>query len=85
MVKSMTEGKPIKLILQFAFPLLLGNLVQQTYNMADAAIVGKKLGTNALAAVGASTSVQFLVLGFVIGTCAGFGYSHCPGLWSRRS
>ena len=73
MVKSMTEGKPIKLILQFAFPLLLGNLVQQTYNMADAAIVGKKLGTNALAAVGASTSVQFLVLGFVIGTCAGFG------------
>lgn len=73
MVKSMTEGKSIKLILQFAFPLLLGNLVQQTYNMADAAIVGKKLGTNALAAVGASTSVQFLVLGFVIGTCAGFG------------
>ena len=48
MVKSMTEGKPIKLILQFAFPLLLGNLVQQTYNMADAAIVGKKLGTSAI-------------------------------------
>ena len=69
----MTEGRPLKLILQFAFPLLLGNLLQQTYNMIDAAIVGRILGINALAGVGASSSVQFLVLGFCIGTCAGFG------------
>lgn len=71
-VKSMTEGRPLTLILQFALPLLLGNLFQQTYNMVDAAIVGQTLGANALGSVGASTSVQFLVLGFCIGICAGF-------------
>ena len=68
----MTEGSPLKLILQFAFPLLLGNLFQQTYNIVDAAIVGQFLGANALAGVGASSSVQFLILGFCIGICAGF-------------
>ena len=73
MTKSMTEGRPLKLLLQFALPLLLGNLLQQTYNMIDAAIVGRTLGTGALAGVGASSSVQFLVLGFCIGICAGFG------------
>lgn len=72
LAKSMTTGKPIALILQFALPLLLGNLFQQTYNMVDAAIVGQTLGADALGAVGASTSVQFLVLGFCIGICAGF-------------
>lgn len=73
MAKNMTEGKPLKLILQFALPLLLGNLLQQTYNVIDAAIVGKTLGSDALASVGASSSVQFLVLGFCIGICCGFG------------
>lgn len=73
MAKSMTEGKPLKLILQFALPLLAGNIFQQTYNMADAAIVGNYLGTKALASVGASASVQFLVMGFCIGICCGFG------------
>lgn len=69
----MTEGKPLKLILRFALPLLLGNLLQQTYNIIDAAIVGRILGAGALAGVGASSSVQFLVLGFCTGTCCGFG------------
>lgn len=73
MTKNMTEGRPIRLILQFAVPLLIGNLLQQTYNIIDAAIVGKVLGTKALAAVGATSSVQFLVLGFCIGSCTGFG------------
>ncbi|MBO5209623.1 MAG: MATE family efflux transporter [Lachnospiraceae bacterium] len=73
MTKSMTEGKPLPLILQFAVPLLIGNLLQQTYNIIDAAIVGRVLGADALASVGASSSVQFLVLGFCIGICAGFG------------
>lgn len=73
MTKNMTEGNTLKLITQFTVPLLVGNLLQQTYNMADAAIVGQVLGGKALAAVGASTSVQFLVLGFCIGTCCGFG------------
>lgn len=72
MTKSMTEGKPVALILNFALPLLIGNLLQQTYNMIDAAIVGRVLGADALAGVGASSSVQFLVLGFCMGICAGF-------------
>lgn len=73
MTKSMTEGRPLTLILQFALPLLMGNLLQQTYNIIDAAIVGQILGADALASVGASSSVQFLVLGFCIGICCGFG------------
>lgn len=72
MTKNMTEGHPLKLIMMFALPLLLGNLFQQTYNIVDAAIVGQTLGANALAAVGATSSVQFLVLGFCIGICCGF-------------
>ena len=69
----MTQGNPLKVMLQFAFPLLVGNLLQQTYNIIDAAIVGQSLGSQALASVGASTSVQFLVLGFCMGSCTGFG------------
>lgn len=73
MTKDMTAGRPFQLILRFALPLLIGNLLQQTYNMIDAAIVGRFLGAQALASVGASSSVQFLVLGFCMGTCNGFG------------
>lgn len=73
MTGNMTEGRPLKLILKFALPLFLGNLLQQTYNIIDAAIVGRILGADALAGVGASSSVQFLVLGFCSGTCCGFG------------
>lgn len=81
MTKNMTEGRPFPLILQFAVPLLAGNLLQQTYNIIDAAIVGRILGTQALAAVGSTSSVQFLVLGFCIGSCTGFGVpvSKCFG------
>lgn len=71
--REMTSGRPFPLILNFAFPLLLGNLLQQTYSLMDAAIVGKFLGINALASVGASTSVVFLILGFCNGCCGGFG------------
>lgn len=70
--KDMTKGSPLKLILSFSLPLLLGNIFQQTYNMVDTAIVGQTLGAKSLAAVGASTSVQFLVLGFCQGLCLGF-------------
>lgn len=68
---NMTEGKPLSLILRFCLPILLGNLMQQLYNMVDAAIVGKFVGTGALAAVGATGSILFLVIGFVDGLCAG--------------
>ena len=73
MTTSMVKGSPLKLMLQFAVPLLIGNLLQQTYNIIDAAIVGQFLGTEALASVGASSSIQFLVLGFCMGSCTGFG------------
>ena len=72
MQKSMIEGNTLKLILNFSIPLLLGNLFQQFYNVVDAAIVGQTLGSKALAAVGASSSVQFLILGFCMGICQGF-------------
>lgn len=70
---SMIKGSPFRAIIQFTLPLLAGNLLQQTYNIIDAAIVGQVLGAQALAGVGASSSVQFLVLGFCMGSCTGFG------------
>ena len=70
--KEMTAGPSLPLIFNFTLPLLLGNLLQQTYSLVDAAIVGKFLGINALASVGASTSVVFLILGFCNGCCGGF-------------
>ncbi|MDO4506257.1 MAG: MATE family efflux transporter [Spirochaetales bacterium] len=71
MTKNLTEGNPLRLILSFSIPVLLGNLLQQFYNMADTSIVGLYLGSNALAGVGASSSVQFLVLGFCEGLTTG--------------
>lgn len=69
----MTKGAPLPLILNFTLPLLLGNILQQTYSLVDATIVGRFLGINDLAAIGASTSVIFLILGFCNGCCCGFG------------
>lgn len=67
MKRSMTQGSPIKAILFFTIPLLIGNLFQQFYNMADTLIVGRTIGVPALAAVGCTGSLTFLILGFVIG------------------
>ena len=61
MTKDMTTGNPVKLLLWFSIPLLVGNIFQQFYNMADAAIVGRTLGYRALAAVGSTGCVMFLV------------------------
>ncbi len=70
--KSLTEGKPMKLILGFGLPLLFGLIFQQFYNMVDTIIVGQKLGMNALAAVGSTGSINFMIVGFCIGICNGF-------------
>lgn len=70
--KDMTVGSPMKLILGFSVPLLFGYLFQQFYNLVDTMIVGKILGVDALAAVGATGSVNFLIIGFCIGVCSGF-------------
>ena len=71
MTKDLTRGRPLTLILQFGIPILLGMLFQQMYNVVDTAIVGKFLGGNALAAVGATGSINFLVVGGSIGICSG--------------
>ena len=57
---NMTEGRPLALLSVFALPLLIGNLFQQAYNLADSMIVGRLLGADALAAVGATGSISFL-------------------------
>lgn len=72
MTKDLTEGRPLKLILGFAVPVMFGLLFQQFYNMVDTMIVGKILGEDALAAVGATGSINFLVIGFCCGICNGF-------------
>ena len=72
MTKDMTQGSPMKLILGFCIPLLLGNLFQQFYSMVDTIIVGRYLGVNALAAVGSTGSINFFIIGFCMGVCSGF-------------
>ena len=71
-LKDMTQGEPFKLIILYSIPLLLGSLFQQMYSMVDTVIVGRMLGTNALAAVGNTGPMNFLVLGFVFGVSSGF-------------
>jgi len=73
MTKDMTKGVPWKLILFFTIPILIGNVFQQFYNMADTIIVGRFIDIDALAAVGATAPALFLVLGFSIGMTGGFG------------
>ena len=72
MTNDMTKGSPIKLILSFMVPLLIGNIFQQFYNMADTIIVGRTISVEALAAVGATGSISFLIVGFVQGVTSGF-------------
>ena len=69
---DMTVGSPTRDILRFAIPLILGYILQQMYQIIDAVIVGRWIGVGALAAVGASSSVMFLIMGFCNGSCAGF-------------
>ena len=81
MRKDMMIGNPMKIILLFSIPVLLGNLFQQFYNMVDTVIVGQYLGEDALAAVGSTGCIMFLVLGFANGIAQGFGVmvSHAFG------
>ena len=68
----MTKGNPFKLIVKFLFPIFIGNVFQQFYNMADTIIVGRFVGVQALAAVGATGTIMFLILGFMMGLSTGF-------------
>ena len=70
--RDLTVGSPMKLVVSFALPLLFGVLFQQFYSFVDTAVVGRYLGANKLAAVGATGSVNFLVIGLCLGLCSGF-------------
>lgn len=72
MINDMTKGAPLKLLLLFSVPLLIGNIFQQLYNIADIVIVGRTLGMNALAAVGATSPVFFFLMFVVVGLTNGF-------------
>lgn len=72
-VYSMTQGSPAKLLLKFTLPMLIGNLFQQLYNMVDSIVVGRYVGANALAAVGATGSLNFLFFAMSFGIAAGVG------------
>ncbi|GAA0122581.1 MAG: MATE family efflux transporter [Clostridium argentinense] len=71
MVMDMKRGSPTKLILKFAFPMLIGNIFQQVYNMVDSIVVGRFVGKNALAAVGSSFSLMNFITLLLIGLCMG--------------
>ena len=70
--RDMTKGSPTRIILGFTLPLFLGNVFQQFYNMADTIIVGQFVGTGALAAVGSTGTIMFLITGFATGLGTGF-------------
>ena len=69
---DMTKGNPTKLLIRFIFPIIIGNVFQQLYNMVDTIIVGRFVGVKALAAVGATGTIMFLILGFMMGITTGF-------------
>lgn len=70
--KDLTTGNPGKIIFNFTLPIFIGNVFQQFYSMADTIIVGKFVGTKALAAVGSTGTIMFLINGFILGMTAGF-------------
>lgn len=72
-IKTMTEGKPASLIFAFAMPLMVGNIFQQLYTVVDTMVVGKALGVNALAALGAADWMNWMMLGMIQGITQGFG------------
>ena len=85
MKKDMTVGSPWKLILAFGIPLVIGNIFQQFYNMVDSIIVGKYVGKTALAAVGSTGSLNFMIIGFGIGICSGFWNTYCAKFWWKEN
>lgn len=79
MVRNMTEGDPLKLILPFMVPLLIGNVFQQLYNIADIIIVGRTIGVNALAAVGATAPLFMMLVVLTMGLSNGFRWLRASG------
>ena len=84
MTKDMTSGNPLRLIIGFAIPMFLGMLFQQFYSMVDTVVVGKFLGVGPLAGVGATSSLNFMVIGFCTGVCNGFAIPVAQMFGARR-
>ena len=88
MVSDMTTGSPVKHLIRFAVPILLGNLFQQFYSVVDAMVLGRGVGVDALASVGSTDAINSLVLGFIVGLTHGysiliaqrFGAGDYPGI-----
>ena len=80
---DLTKGKPIKQILLFSLPLVLGTLFQQLYSFMDTIMVGRFIGEDALAGIGATYSLHFLILGFVQGACVGLGIPLAQAIGSK--
>ena len=70
---DLTEGNIVSKLLKFAFPIMVGNMLQQLYNVADTLIVGKYLGQDALAAVGSSYTLMVFITSILLGLCMGSG------------
>lgn len=81
---DMTVGSPSRIILNFTVPIFIGNLFQQLYSMADTVIVGKFVGTKALAAVGSVGTIMFLILGFLQGAYCRSDSAYRTEIWGRR-
>lgn len=79
-MKDLTKGKPSRLILAFAIPIFMANILQLTYSIVDTRIVGSYLGENALAAVGATTTLSNLMIGFLMGMAVSYIFIIIAGL-----
>lgn len=84
MEKDLTHGNTLKLIISFCIPSIGGAIFQQLYNVVDTMIVGRFVGVDALAAVGSTGSLNFLIIGFVLGLAAGFGIPIAQAFGARE-
>ena len=82
---DLTQGRPIKQILLFSLPLVMGTLFQQLYSFMDTVMVGRLISEGALAAVGTTYSLNFLTLGFVQGACVGFGIPLAQSIGAKNA
>ena len=87
MTNDMTRGNPVRLILAFMIPTYLGNIFQQFYNLVDSVVAGRYIGVNALAAIGSTTSLIFLVTGWLQGITRALARRttiRCAAMWQCR-
>lgn len=82
---DLTTGNPMKQILLFSLPLVVGSLFQQLYSFVDTIMVGRLISNDALAAIGSVSSLNFLVLGFVAGTCSGFSIPLAKAIGAKNT